>query len=837
MVKRRRGRPRKKTSQKRLVRPSSRRTMIGKDDNLFSSISPETKKGIFVFGLLIIGFLSFLALFDLSGSMGEVMIRGMKLIFGWLYFLIPFIFIILGFLLLNSRKYAIRTRHYIGLILFLLSSTGLMNLIIGFNELFEKIKLGQGGGYFGLVFYWPFYKIAGFWGALVLLLGILIVSILLTFELSVQDLNILNKLREVIRLKRDRIDEDEYLDEDDVYEEEIFDDAIEDEDIDEIDEKIEEDLAEIDDSVKDSQKKEHKKKVYKKIQIPIDLLDNNGSKPVSCDIEVNKARIKKTLAHFGIEVEMGEVNVGPTVTQFTFKPKEGVKLSRIMALQNDLALSLAAESVRIEAPIPGKALVGVEVPNRTVSIVRLKEVITDKKFRTSGPDSLKFAAGKDVSGRNILVDLAKLPHLLIAGTTGSGKSVAINALIISLLYRLGPNELKFIFVDPKRVELSPYNGIPHLLTPVITKVDKTVNALKWLVNEMDLRYDLLAKTNKRDINSYNAAVRKIENKMYSIVLIIDELATFMVHSRNEIEIPIIRLAQMSRAVGIHLVLATQRPSVNVITGLIKANINSRIAFNVPSQIDSRTMIDMGGAEKLLGKGDMLFITAELSKPKRLQGVFISEEERDRIIEFLKKQAEPDYLEEVTEAPSQGIPGFMGTNGKVDSLLAQAREVCIQSDKASATLLQRRLSVGYARAAKILDQLEEAGVVGPANGPKPRDVLIRVGEETLDSPVIETDENGLNEELEEAADEILENNEEIDSSVLEESKEEKEESNEDVLSVVEENDEEEEKIEDENVNEIDEEEEIELNESGDDLEFEIEDEDKVEKQELGDKRNE
>ena len=834
MVKRRRGRPRKKTSQKRVVRSRSRRTIVGKNDNLFSSISPETKKGIFVFVLLIIGFLSFLALFDLSGSMGEVMIKGMKLIFGWLYFLIPFIFIILGFLLLNSRKYVIRIRHYIGLSLFLLSSTGLMNLIIGFSELIEKIKLGQGGGYFGFVLYWPFYKVAGFWGALVLLLGTLIVSILLTFELSVQDLNILNKLREVIRLKRDRIDEDEYIDQDDVFEEEIFDDAIE-EDLAEIDEELEEDIADIDDSIKDSQKKEHKKKVYKKIQIPIDLLDNNGSKPVSCDIEVNKIRIKKTLSHFGIEVEMKEVNVGPTVTQFTFKPREGVKLSRIMSLQNDLALSLAARTVRIEAPIPGKALVGVEVPNKVVSIVRLKEIITDKKFRAAGPGSLKFAAGKDVSGRNVFVDLAKLPHLLIAGTTGSGKSVSINALIISLLYRLDPNELKFIFVDPKRVELSPFNGIPHLLTPVITKVDKTINALKWLVNEMDLRYDLLAKSNKRDINSYNAAVRKIENKMYNIVLIIDELATFMVHSRNEIEIPIIRLAQMSRAVGIHLVLATQRPSVNVITGLIKANINSRIAFNVPSQIDSRTMIDMAGAEKLLGRGDMLFTTAELSKPKRLQGVYVSEEEKERVIEFLKKQAEPDYLEEVTEAPSQGIPGFMGTGGKVDSLLAQAREVVIQSEKASATLLQRRLSVGYARAAKILDQLEEAGVVGPANGPKARDVLIRVGEEILDSPVIETDENGLNEELEEAADEILETNEiqedESISSALEESENEilegeistPTEDTKDKQELKDEGDVENEENNEDKEFKSDEEEETELNESEDDIEFEIEEE--------------
>jgi len=778
MAKRRRGRPRKKVTKRKSQFFRSRRTLDNGRDNLFFSMSPETKKGILVLTLLIIGVLSFLALFGLSGALGRTMVKAMKWVCGWFYFSLPFILMILGFVLLNSQKYIIRVRNYIGLILFLLSVTGLLNLIVGFNEIISKIKLGQGGGHLGLVLYWPFYKLAGFWGSLVLLLGIFLGSILLTFELSIRDLNLLNKLREFINLKRDRIDEDEYIDQDDVFEdddeiseireEEEF---LENEDLDEIEEEEEEKNA----SVKNI-KKEHKKKVYKKIQIPIDLLDDNGSRPVSCDIEANKIRIKKTLSHFGIEVEMGEVHVGPTVTQFTLKPREGIKLSRIMALQSNLAMSLAAKNVRIEAPIAGKSLVGVEVPNRTVSIVRLKEIITDKRFRTAEPGSLKFAAGKDVSGRNVFVDLAKLPHLLIAGTTGSGKSVAINALVVSLLYRLSPNELKFIFVDPKRVELSPYNGIPHLLTPVISKVDKTVNALKWLVNEMEHRYDLLSKANRKDIISYNRVVKKIENKMYTIVLVIDELAHLMVGNRLEVETSIIRLAQMSRAVGIHLVLATQRPSVDVVTGLIKANINSRIAFNVPSQTDSRTMIDMAGAEKLLGRGDMLFTTAEISKPKRLQGAYLSEKEKERVIDFLKKQAEPDYLEDVTETLNQGIPGFMGTGGKVDSKLAEAKEIIMRSDRASATLLQRRLSVGYARAAKILDQLEEAGIVGPANGPKPRDVLVKVGEEEFNS-LVEKEED----QLEEVADEILEKDEVLEndleeniSSDLEESEVDKEE---------------------------------------------------------------
>ncbi len=759
MSRKHRSRSPKKISRKKNFKHSSRRTLSHGDDNFFSKISPETKKAILVLSLLIFGVFSFLGLFDLSGALGKYIVIGMRWLCGWLYFLIPFVSLVLGYLFLKPAKYVLRIRHYIGLLLFFLTTTALLNLINGFSDIFEKIKIGQAGGYLGLIFYWPFYKVAGFWGTVVLLLGLLIISILLTFELSIQDLNVFDKLREAIRLKRERIDEDEYLDEDDVYDEESFDDVKEDEYLAEQEEENKE--LEVPNSKILLPKKEHKKKVYKKIRIPIDLLDNNESKPVSCDIEINKSRIKKTLSHFGIAVEMGEVNIGPTVTQFTLKPQEGIRLSKIMALQSNLAMSLAAKNVRIEAPIPGKALVGIEVPNRVVSIVRLREIIADKKFREAGAGSLKFAAGKDVSGRNVFVDLAKLPHLLIAGTTGSGKSVAIDALVISLLYRLDPNELKFIFVDPKRVGLSPFNGIPHLLTPVITKVDKTINALKWLVDEMEKRYDLLATVNKKDINSYNATVKKIENKMYNIVLVIDELADLMVSNRAEVETSIIRLAQMSRAVGIHLVLATQRPSVQVVTGLIKANINSRIAFNVPSQIDSRTMIDMAGAEKLLGKGDMLFTTAELSKPKRLQGAYISEEEKERVIEFLKKQAEPDYIEEVTEAPSQGIPGFTGIKGKVDSLLTQAKEVVIQSDKASATLLQRRLSVGYARAAKILDQLEELGIVGPANGPKPREVLVREDDtEVLDTPAIEVDENGLNEELEEAANKILEDNEKI-----------------------------------------------------------------------------
>lgn len=780
MAKRRRGRPIKTTYtrapiRRRVGRHRKRRSIIQKqrDNNLFSTLSPETKKGIFVFTLLIIGFLSFLALFDLSGALGRYIVKGMKLVFGWLYFLVPFIFVILGFLLLNPRKYVIKTRHYVGLLLFLLTTTGLLNLIVGFNEIIEKIKLGQGGGYFGMVFYYPFYKLAGFWGTSVLLLGLFVVSVLLTFELSIPDLNIFNKLRESIRLKKRRIDdqaefdklieeEDEYINEDDIYEEDSFE-----EDESSFTEDLEDKGKESAEDVKDKGSKVRHRKIYKNIQIPLDLLDDNHSKPTSYDIENNKERIKKTLYNFGMEVEMGKVSVGPTFTQFTLKPSEGIRLSKIVSLQNNLSLSLAAHPIRIEAPIPGRSLVGIEVPNRIVSIVHLKEILSSDKFQRPG-GHLKFALGKDVAGNNKVVDLAKMPHLLIAGATGSGKTVCINSLIISLLYKLNPNQLKLILIDPKQVELSPYNGIPHLLTPVITKVDKTVNALKWAIVEMERRYDLLHSANTGDIYdiySYNNYISDPNDKMSNIIIIIDELADLMVVNPIDVETSIIRLAQKARAVGIHLVLATQRPSVNVVTGLIKTNITSRIAFTVASQIDSRTIIDIAGAEKLLGNGDMLYISAEISKPRRFQGIFVSGQEKKRIINFLKKQAEPDYLEEVTETPSRSIPGFISSHDN-DSLLVEARAIVTKYDKASATLLQRILRVGYARAARILDQLEDMGIVGPANGPKPRDVLIREEDEILGYPAVdqaeleEVDDNGINEELEQTADEILEKDEYI-----------------------------------------------------------------------------
>ncbi len=478
------------------------------------------------------------------------------------------------------------------------------------------------------------------------------------------------------------------------------------------------------------------KPIRRKIDLPLDLLDDQSEKPTSGDIKTQMNIIQKTLENFGIQVEMGDVSVGPTVTQYTLKPADGVKLSKITTLHNDLALSLAAHPIRIEAPIPGKSLVGIEVPNQKVAAVNLKEIIRSQEFKQR-KTNLAVALGKDVSGKVWIADLAKMPHLLVAGSTGSGKSVCLNAIIISLLYQNNPDDLRLILIDPKRVEFTVYNGIPHLLTPVITDTAKTVNALKWVIGEMDRRFELLSKHGKRDIGAFN---RESGEKMPYLIVIIDELADLMAVAAAEVEAAIIRLAQMARAVGIHLILATQRPSVNIITGLIKANITTRIAFAVASGTDSRTILDASGAEKLLGRGDMLYISPDLGKPKRLQGAFVRDHEIKKITDFLKSQSEPEYLDEVTQKPPLGtyVPGFNFDASSDDELLGEAKEVILQAGKASASLLQRRLKVGYARAARLLDLLEEQGIIGPADGAKPRDILISGGNYSKETPIDESD---------------------------------------------------------------------------------------------------
>lgn len=456
------------------------------------------------------------------------------------------------------------------------------------------------------------------------------------------------------------------------------------------------------------------------------LSDGPGEKADRGDVRKNADIIEKTLDSFGVQADVVEVNPGPAVTQYAIKLSLGTKVSKITSLASDMALALAAPTgqVRIEAPIPGRDLVGIEIPNRGLEFVTLKHMLLADAMKKS-KSKLSVALGLDVSGNPLIGDIAKMPHVLVAGTTGSGKSVLLNSWICSLLYRTTPAEVRLILVDPKRVELVGYNGVPHLLTPVIVETDKILSALRWATQEMERRYKQFAEVGVRNIDGFNELSGF--QALPFIIIIIDELADLMAYAPVEVEDTICRIAQMARATGIHLVVATQRPSVDVITGLIKANIPARIAFNVSSMVDSRVIIDMPGAEKLLGRGDMLYVPPDQAKPMRIQGTFVSDKEVGKVVDFFKnKQVEVHYTEEVLSQPSGAMKrggAAMGSNGR-DPLFEEALRLVCQYDKASASLLQRRLSVGYARAARILDQLEMSGVIGQGEGSKPRDVLIK-----------------------------------------------------------------------------------------------------------------
>lgn len=456
----------------------------------------------------------------------------------------------------------------------------------------------------------------------------------------------------------------------------------------------------------------------------LDLLEKKQNPADAGDVKHNAQIIKDTLSEFNIEVEMENANIGPKVTQYTLKPPSGVRLTRITQLETNIALNLAAQSLRIEAPIPGQKAVGIEVPNRKAADVRLHSILTSPEW-SAIRDPLGFAIGKDIAGNAVIGELNKMPHLLIAGQTGSGKSVMINTVLTSLLYRNSPSDMKLILVDPKQVEMTPYEDIPHLLAPIITKPEECVSALKWATNEMERRYSLLAEEKLRDIRAYNH--RKKDEGMPYIVIVIDELADLMMIAARDVEALIVRLAQKARAVGIHLVLATQRPSVDVITGLIKANVPARVAFTVASQVDSRTILDQVGAEKLLGQGDMLLLTPGMSKPKRVQGAWVMDEEVMKVTDHLRLQRAPEYDEEVIRQPVHlggkgGIVMDLDGNGD-DDMYKDAIRVVIDSGKASASLLQRRLRVGYARAARLIETMEDQGIIGPADGARPREVLI------------------------------------------------------------------------------------------------------------------
>jgi len=484
-------------------------------------------------------------------------------------------------------------------------------------------------------------------------------------------------------------------------------------------------------------------------QLPsIELLEESSTKAQAGNIAKNADVLLKTLADFGVEVSAGTVNIGPTVTQYELKPSEGVKLNMIKARADDLALALAVHPVRVEAPIPGKSAVGVEVPNKTPARVTLRELIDSDNFKKR-KSCLTLPLGRDVSGEVITVDVSTMPHMLVAGATGSGKSVALNAFLLSLMFQNSPRDLRLLLVDPKRVEFTLYNGVPHLLTPVVTEVDKTINLLRWAISEMEKRFKMFERFAARDINSFNEKIGKghkgddgtYYEKLPFIVIVIDELADLMAQASSEVEAAIVRLAQLARATGIHLIVATQRPSVDVITGIIKANITCRVAFAVASQVDSRTILDLSGADKLLGNGDMLYIGGDYTKPKRIQGAFVTEKDVKSVTDFLKSEGSAIYNNSITEyhdVPSlRGRKGGGIMSGEGDELMEDAKAVVVESGNASATYLQRRLKVGYARAARLLDLLEEGGIVGPGRGAKPRDILVDSYDSNSD------DENGGN----------------------------------------------------------------------------------------------
>lgn len=700
-----------------------RREQDGRPDIAHWEVAAETRAGIVVVLTFALAIILGLGLAGLAGNLGVIITTLLQYLFGQAAWLWPITLGLFSLLYLRRLTGDFRLINALGLFLLMIGGVGLTQLVGT-----------TGGGLLGSSLVSPLENLMGTPATGIVIAALIVIGLFLAFNASVGTLRLaLEGARRVKagisawwlerRVARASAGRDLVAAQ---FQYQAVNLSAEQPNADEAAEVVAAEPADEPAITASRSASRPKKKVYGSVVLPIDLLLANNAKPTSGDIKANKIIIQRTLENFGVPVEMGDISVGPTVTQYTLKPHEGIKLSRITELHNDLALALAAHPIRIEAPIPGRSLVGIEVPNQSVALVRLRELFDSPEWRER-ESTLSIPLGKDVAGSVWVTALDRMPHLLVAGATGSGKSACLNIIITSLLYQNSPDTLRIILVDPKRVEFPIYNGVPHLLTPVITDVKKTINSLKWAILEMDRRFELLSNAKKRNIATYNDSAAE---KLPYIVIIIDELADLMTTAPAEVEAAIIRLAQMARAVGIHLIVATQRPSVDVITGLIKANIPARLAFAVASQTDSRTILDQGGAEKLLGRGDMLFINAELSKPKRLQGAFINEQEVKNIVDYLANQlGQPEYNDQVVVKPTQPIPGInghavVGASDDGDELLAEAREVILQAGRASASLLQRRLKVGYARAARILDLLEAEGFIGPGDGAKPREVLAK-----------------------------------------------------------------------------------------------------------------
>ncbi|MEX2054665.1 MAG: DNA translocase FtsK 4TM domain-containing protein [Candidatus Andersenbacteria bacterium] len=690
-----------------------------------SWLKPETKQAIVGVVLLVTAAIMLLSFFDQAGVVGESLEQGVRRIAGWLAFAIPLLCIKVGIDLLRPHREPANRLRVIGTILAIVGILGVFHLVGVLPEnALQVAHEGRGGGYLGFMLSFPLSTALSPVAAILIFVAALIIGCFMAFNVSPSDVWVwLTMFLPGHRAPGDGV--------------EVAGESIGDEAsgpprfrISRMGRASEPDPSQLklneQQQAKEQEQKEQARRQLKAANKryhlpPLELLNSSSRQPNSGNIEENVNKIESTLRNFGIAVTMAKVNVGPTVTQYTLRPEEGIRLSQITALQNDLSRALAAHPVRIEAPIPNTDMVGIEIPNKEVALVRLRELLSSKEYK-NGESPLGFALGKDVSGQVVVDSLERMPHLLIAGATNSGKSVSIHAFMMSLLYRNSPALVRLLLVDPKRVELTAYNDIPHLLTPVIVDSHKTLNALKWALKEMDDRYRLLEESGSRNLMSYNVSNPQ-ETRPY-IVIVIDELADLMAKHAREVEGPIVRLSQMARAVGIHLVLATQRPSVNVITGLIKANIPSRIAFKVASQIDSRTILDIAGAEKLVGTGDMLYLASDRAKPVRLQGGYVSEEEVRAVVDYIKEHNPSDgsYDDSITERVTGSEPG--GGDAGDDDLFEDAKRVVLQSGKASASLLQRRLRVGYARAARLIDMLEEQGVVATAEGNKPREVIMR-----------------------------------------------------------------------------------------------------------------
>lgn len=725
-----------------------RRSAKDKPEILKFEVEKHIAREIWAVAYLALAALTWLSLNGGLGIVGELWISALKPVFGLGVHAVPFALLFMGVSVFMSKSVIWGLARFTGLFCLAVAILGVIHIQVPEAEMLEVAKVGESGGYIGFVSSFILLSAFGKIGAYIVFTAIFLVGILLSVQVSLGTLaKALTPSPKAIKKTVDNFTPEFKLidgDYDDVEPEELkivnkhLLEESEEEELDsmtikevsakELKDKIEKEGIEEDVSEGEAVLVEKGEEENFEWEYPsLDLLEDSkeGFTINEADLKRKAELIRRKLEQFDINVTMHEVHVGPTVVQYTLKPAEGVKLSKITSLKNDLALALAASAVRIEAPIPGKSLVGIEIPNESRASVHMREILETDAYKKLD-SKLKLALGRDVAGDPIVVDLGKMPHLLIAGATGSGKSVGMNSFLISLLYNNSPKELRFIMIDPKQVELSTYNGLPHLLTPVITEPEKAATALRWAVAEMNRRYKVCAEAGHRNIADYNRDKKTVE-KMPKIVVVIDELADLMMTAQKEVEASICRIAQMARAVGMHLIVATQRPSVDVVTGLIKANIPSRIAFTVASSVDSRTILDGQGAEDLLGMGDMLYLSGTMGKPIRVQGIYISSKEIESVTNRMKLTRTTHYRDDITakETAKQsliGVPDAPQDATTDDELLNAAVECLKRNRKASSTSsMQRYLRIGYARAARIMDMLEEHGIVGPANGSKPRDV--------------------------------------------------------------------------------------------------------------------